>query len=88
MSGTEQSFLFIPGCVGLVIGICLAAWRAVQMGQPPRFSRGHIGRAARAGPGVNAFARYIPDQAARLGWLLIVVRLVLIFRPFYLPERA
>ena len=89
MNATEQVILFVLGCISLFIGICLIAWVAVQKrvraGVGPQAISGVLRALAKV---VNAFAKYFPDTAARYGWALVVVGLVLIFLPFYLPSGA
>ncbi len=86
MNEAEQVILFVLGCIILVVGICLIAWSAVQSriragGKVEAWS-GLLRNLARV---VDAIARYFPDRAARYGWTLVMVGLVLIFVPFYLP---
>lgn len=86
MNETQQLILFIIGCFSLVTGICLIAWVAVQSRTRAGISVNNVSNLLRGlAATVNAFARYIPDKAARLGWLLVAVGLILIFLPFYLP---
>lgn len=89
MNETEQVMLFVLGCISLVIGICLIAWGAVQKriraSARPQAISGVLRALAQV---VDAFAKYFPDTAARYGWILVVVGLVLIFLPFYLPLGA
>jgi hypothetical protein len=86
MGATQQLVLFIIGCFSLVVGVCLIAWRAVQNRARAGVRLQDVSAFLRAlATAVNAFAKFIPDNAARLGWLLVVVGLILIFLPFYLP---
>ncbi len=84
MAPWQQIALFIIGCISLALGIGLLAWSAVQKktaaGVDLKDVTAFLKVLAKL---VDAFARYFPDQAARIGWALIVVGLMLIFGPLY-----
>jgi len=89
MNVTQQWILFGLGCVSVVVGICLMAWSAVQKktvaGAEEQGKAGLIEALAKL---VDALARYFPENAAKVGWALIIVGVGLIFGPFYLPARG
>lgn len=85
----EQITLFVLGCVCLVLGVSLIAWSAVQSSTRAGAKLADVSTILRAAVKlIDAFARYFPTTAGKYGWALIVVGLVLIFLPFYLPLGA
>jgi len=86
MNGIEQAILFALGCISLVVGMGLMAWSAIQKkavaGPRGQSTAGAIEALAKL---VDALGRYIGDYAGRVGWLLVIVGIGLIFGPFFLP---
>jgi hypothetical protein len=87
MNGIEQIILFALGCIFLVIGGSLIAWSAVQNRTQAGAEGPDVSAILKAAAKlVDAFAKYFPTTAGKYGWALVVVGLVLIFLPFYLPS--
>jgi hypothetical protein len=88
MSNIQQLALFVSGMLSLYVGIGLMAYGALQKrtfageNQEDRYAQILKALAAL----VKAFGDYLGDSlASKVGLLLAVIGLILIFGPFYIP---
>jgi hypothetical protein len=83
--GIQLWILFILGVVALIMGLGLIAYGVVQ-------KQTNAGTAKDIAQVISAFAelgrvfgKTFPQQATRVGFILILLGLALIFLPFYVP---
>lgn len=89
MDPTQQWILFAIGCVCMVVGASLMAWSAVQRQSVAGVSAKDVSDVLKAAAGlVDAFARYFPNAAARVGIALVILGGLLIFVPYFIPAPA
>jgi uncharacterized membrane protein len=84
MSSLQQVVLFVIGCISLVLGIGLMVWATVQKKAAAGVSLKDVSELLKQIANLmDAIARLIPNQAARVGFVLILVGVFLIFYPIY-----
>ena len=82
MISAQQLTLFILGCACLVVGAGLMVWASVQKQAAAGLSVKDVSALLKEIASVmDAIGRLIPNAAARVGFLLVLVGLGLIFVP-------
>lgn len=84
MSPAQQYILFAIGCLSILVGIGLMVWASVQKKTAAGLSMKDVSGLLKSIADImDAIARLIPDQAARVGFVLVLLGLVLVFYPIY-----
>jgi hypothetical protein len=80
----QQTVLFVIGCISLLAGIGLMVWASVQKKTTAGVSPKDISGLLKSIAGLmDAIGRLIPNQAARVGFVLALLGLFLIFYPLW-----
>ncbi len=81
----QQTVLFVIGCISLLLGIGLMIWASIQKKTAAGLSPKDISGLLKAIAGLmDAIGRLMPNQAARVGFLLVLLGLFLIVWPWFL----
>lgn len=85
MGSLQQTILFAIGCISLLLGMGLMVWAAVQKQAAAGVGLKDVSALLKAISGLmDAIGRLIPNNAARIGFILVVLGVLLIANSLWL----